>query len=75
MCFLSCHLLVSFHKKNHMFGLFKKKTQLEKLQIKYQNLLKEAYKLSTINRAKSDSKTAEANDVLLEIEKLKKESN
>jgi hypothetical protein len=53
-----------------MFGLFKKKSETEKLEIKYQKLLKEAYTLSTTNRTLSDSKTAEANEVLKEIELL-----
>jgi hypothetical protein len=55
-----------------MFGLFKKKSKLEKLESKYKKLLNEAYKLSTINRSKSDAKTFEANEVLKEIEQIKK---
>lgn len=54
-----------------MFGLFKKKSPLEKLEIKYQELLKEAYKLSTSNRTQSDAKTFEANEVLKQIDLLK----
>jgi hypothetical protein len=54
-----------------MFGIFKKKSEIEKLEEKYQKLLKEAYTLSTSNRKLSDSKTAEANDVLNQIELLK----
>jgi|TARA_B110000967_G_C18795029_1_gene515310 hypothetical protein len=57
-----------------MFGLFKKKSASEKLEIKYQELLKEAYKLSTTNRTQSDAKTFEANEVLKEIDRLKSES-
>ena len=30
-----------------MFGLFKKKSEVEKLQEKYEKLMKEAYQLST----------------------------
>jgi thermostable 8-oxoguanine DNA glycosylase len=52
-----------------MFGLFKKKTKLEKLQLKYEALMKEAYKLSRINRTQSDQKYLEAEEVLKEIEK------
>lgn len=55
-----------------MFGIFKKKSEIEKLEDKYQKLLKEAYTLSTSNRKLSYSKTAEANDVLNQIELLKK---
>ena len=55
-----------------MFGLFKKKTEAEKLQLEYANLMKEAFELSKINRTKSDEKTAEAEEVLSKIEALKK---
>jgi hypothetical protein len=54
-----------------MFGLFRKKSKTEVLEEKYQNLLKESYKLSTINRKASDEKAAEADQVLKEIEHLK----
>ena len=54
-----------------MFGLFKKKTELEKLEIKYKALLKEAYDLSKIDRSKSDQKTLEADKVSKQIEILK----
>ena len=57
-----------------MFKFFKKKTEIEKLEDKYQKLLKEAYNLSTTSRKLSDSKTYEANEVLIQIEKLKKNS-
>ena len=55
-----------------MFGIFKKKSEIEKLEGKYQKLIKEAYTLSTYNRRLSDSKTAEANEVLMQMELLKK---
>ena len=58
-----------------MFGLFKKKSPVEKLEIKYKELLKEAYKLSTSNRTQSDAKTFEANEVLKQIDLLKKQSS
>ena len=54
-----------------MFNLFRRKTKIEVLNKKYQRLLNEAYKLSTINRKASDEKTAEANLILKEIELLK----
>lgn len=53
-----------------MFGIFKKKSRIEVLDKKYQNLLKESYRLSTLNRRASDEKAAEADKVLKEIEKL-----
>ncbi|QRM89991.1 Lacal_2735 family protein [Lacinutrix sp. WUR7] len=54
-----------------MFGLFKKKTKAEKLQEKYNKLMKEWHQLSSINRSESDKKYQEANAVLDEIESLK----
>jgi hypothetical protein len=53
-----------------MFGLFKKKTELEKLQIKYKTLLKEAFELSKTNRSKSDQKTYEAEEIAEKIEAI-----
>ena len=43
-----------------MFGLFKKKTELEKLQGQYKKLMKDAFDLSKTNRSESDTKYAEA---------------
>lgn len=54
-----------------MFGLFKKKSQIEILQNKYAKLMKEAHDLSKHNRTKSDQKYLEANLISDEIEKLK----
>ena len=53
-----------------MFGIFKKKSKVDVLKKKYLNLLKEAHKLSVINRRASDEKAAEADKVLKEIEQL-----
>lgn len=53
-----------------MFGLFKKKTEVEKLQEKYQKLMKEAFNLSKTNRSESDSKYAEADKIQKQIEEL-----
>jgi hypothetical protein len=53
-----------------MFGLFKKKSEKEKLQVQYKKLVEEAYKLSHTNRAESDKKTAEADELLKKIEAL-----
>lgn len=55
-----------------MFGLFKKKSEVEKLEVKYKKLLEEAHKLSTTKRSKSDEKMFEANEVLKEIDQIKK---
>ena len=54
-----------------MFGLFKKKTEVEKLNEKYDQLMKESFELSKINRKASDEKYAEADNIMKEIEKLK----
>ncbi len=55
-----------------MFGLFKKKTEVEKLQEKYKKLMKEAFDLSKINRSEGDSKYAEADKIQKQIEELTK---
>lgn len=54
-----------------MFGLFKKKSKVEKLQAEYKKLMKEAHSLSTSNRKMSDEKTYQANEILKEIDKIK----
>ena len=58
-----------------MFSLFKKKSEVEKLQDKYKKLLEESYKLSHSNRAASDDKAAEAENILQQIEALKSTAN
>jgi hypothetical protein len=56
-----------------MFSLFKKKkTEEEKLQEKYADLMKQAFQLSVINRSASDTKYAEADAVLKQLDQLKK---
>lgn len=51
-----------------MFGLFRKKSEKEKLQEKYRKLMEEAFRLSHSNRKASDEKTAEAEAILRKIE-------
>jgi hypothetical protein len=51
-------------------GLFKKKSEKEKLQAKYKKLMEESYKLSHSNRSASDAKAAEADAILKQIEAL-----
>jgi hypothetical protein len=53
-----------------MFGLFKKKSEKEKLQDQYKKLLEDAHRLSTVDRKASDAKTAEAEEVIKKIEAL-----
>ncbi len=57
-------------KEIQMFGLFKKKTEKEKLQQQYQSLLKEAHSLSATNRKLSDQKVFEAEEVMKRLDKL-----
>jgi hypothetical protein len=53
-----------------MFGLFKKKTEKEKLQEQYQKLLEKSYKLSHTNRTESDKVALEADELLKKIESM-----
>ena len=55
-----------------MFGLFKKKSEVEKLQDKYNKLLAEAHSLSQRDRRAGDEKMAEAEAVVQQIEALQK---
>lgn len=52
------------------FGLFKKKTEKEKLIEKHRRLLEEAFKLSKVNRRQSEEKVAEAEELMKKIETL-----
>lgn len=57
-----------------MFNFFKKKTERERLQIKQQKLLSDAYKLSHTNRTLSDQKIVEAEAISNKIESIGKTS-
>lgn len=57
-----------------MFGFFKKKSEVEKLEERYKALLKESFQLSKVNRSAADAKQAEAEEVLQRIEALKKDN-
>ncbi len=50
--------------------LFKKKTPLQKVYEKYEKLIQESYRMSTIDRAKSDLLAYEANELLIQINKM-----
>ncbi len=54
-----------------MFGLFKKTSELDKLQKQYEKLMADWHKLSTTNRSESDKKYAEAQNIIEQIEVLK----
>ena len=53
-----------------MFGIFKRKTEKEKLLARYKKIKDEAYRLSKIDRRKSDEKEKEANDILDAIDNI-----
>lgn len=53
-----------------MFGLFKKKSEKEKLQEQYSKLLNESYQLSHTDRKASDQKALEADELIKKIEQL-----
>ena len=58
-----------------MFGIFKRKTEKEKLLVRYKKVKDEAYRLSKIDRRKSDEKEKEANDILDAIDKIERAKN
>ncbi|MDP5105748.1 Lacal_2735 family protein [uncultured Polaribacter sp.] len=55
-----------------MFNLFKKKSEVEKLQDAYKKLMEEAYKLQSVSRSDSDKKYFEADEILKKIEEIQK---
>lgn len=55
-----------------MLGLFKKKSEKDKLYDRYEKLMAQSHALSKSNRAESDKKFAEAEALLKEIDALKK---
>lgn len=57
-------------KRLVMFGLFKKKSPIEKLEEKHAKLLEEAFALSKTDRNASDAKTAEAAEIDKQIQAL-----
>ena len=58
-----------------MFGLFKKKTEREKLLEMYKNKKEEAFNLSKINRTESDKLEQEAYEISKKIDLLEKEKD
>ena len=55
-----------------MFGLFKKKSEKEKLTDLYNKKKEQAFKVSKTNRKESDKLEKEASDILEKIEALEK---
>ena len=54
-----------------MFGLFKRKTEKEKLTDLYRKKKELAFNASKVNRKQSDKLEEEANNILIQIENLK----
>jgi hypothetical protein len=63
--------MIGFNNKI-MFGLFQKKTPIQKLQLQYKKYMEEAHALSQRDRKAADAKYAEGEVVAKEIEKLSK---
>ena len=55
-----------------MFGFWKKKTEVQKLENLYKKKMKEGYDLQSIDRSASDQKYVEADQILKKIELLEK---
>ena len=55
-----------------MFNIFGKKSKLKALNKKYHRLMSEAHQLSTRNRKASDAKIAEANSLIIEMQKFER---
>ena len=55
-----------------MFGLFKKKSELEKLQEQYKKLQEESFNLSKTDRKAADAKAMEAEEIMKKIETIAK---
>ncbi len=57
-----------------MFSFFKKKSKKEKLEEKFKKLMQEWHELSSINRAASDKKYAEAQEIAKVLNDMKHEA-
>ena len=58
-----------------MFGLFKKKSEKEKLMAQYKDLKKKAFDQSKVNRRESDKLEYEAQEILNKIDAFEKAEN
>tara|TARA_B100000886_G_C20258148_1_gene421695 strand:+ start:578 stop:760 length:183 start_codon:yes stop_codon:yes gene_type:complete len=58
-----------------MFGLFKKKSEKEKLMAQYKDLKKKAFEQSKVNRRESDKLEYEAQEILNKIDAIEKAEN
>jgi len=57
-----------------MFSFLKKKSRKEKLEERFKKLMKEWHDLSTVNRAASDEKYAEAQEIAKILNEMKHEA-
>lgn len=55
-----------------MLSFFTKKSPIQKLEKELNHLLEEAFKLSSINRKKSDEKIYEAEQIAIKLQELRK---
>ncbi|MGQ7869726.1 Lacal_2735 family protein [Sunxiuqinia sp. sy24] len=55
-----------------MFGLFRRKSEVEKLQLKYNKLMQKYYELSKVNRREAEKYYVEAEDLLKQINSMLK---
>ena len=55
-----------------MFGLFKRKSEKEKLLDLYNKKKEQAFHLSKTNRKESDKLEKEANDILIKLDEIEK---
>jgi hypothetical protein len=67
----SCLYLLDYLRNKIMFGLFKKKSEMEKLQEQYQKLMKDYHTLSTTDRTASDKAYAAADEIGKKMDALK----
>jgi len=55
-----------------MFRFFKRKTEVEKLQTKYNQLMKDYHELSKVNRREAEKRYVEAEDIIRQINAMQK---
>ena len=57
--------------QSKMFGLFKRKSEKDKLEELYRKKKEQAFRMSRTNRKEGDRLEAQANEILNKIDKLK----
>ena len=57
-----------------MFQLFKRKSKREKLEEKFKKLMQQWHELSSVNRAASDQKYAEAQEIAKVLNEMNSEA-